>query len=140
MWVVASALVVLGSGVSCGRSDHEGSADPVRLMTSTPPSWTSDPASATERERVLELHLEDVRRALTEGRTRQAGELLAAVLRELEADSRSHVALDPRAAATFEAVRRTADRWQAGVHSGVDEQRSILGRLQEEARRLLGPT
>jgi hypothetical protein len=135
---VASALVLV-SGASCGRSAHDGTSEPVRVLLPTPPSWAASAESPTEREDVLELHLDEVRRALTEGRTRRAGELLAAALRELESDSRSRVALDPRAAATFEAVRRTADRWQAGVRSGAEEQRSVLQRLEEEAHRLLGP-
>lgn len=135
----ASALVVLATGASCGRRARDGRAERPHLTPAVPPSWTSGPASATGRERVLELHLDEVGRALTEGRTQRAGQLLAEALRELEADSGSHVALDPRAAATFEAVRRAADRWQAGVRPGGDEQRSVIGELREEARRLLGP-
>lgn len=95
--------------------------------------------SGTPTTSSLHQELAAVEQALDGGETREAGRLLAGTLRNVEGDiASSHARLDPSSAETFEAVRRTADRWQAGVPSSSSDARVLLSSLERQAGRVLG--
>lgn len=118
--------VVSALGPSGCRGGHD--ASPAR-------GEASDPALAA-----IERELAAVAGAFDGGETREAGRLLAGTLRDVEGNIASaRRGLDVDAAETFEAVRRAADRWQAGVPSSDSDAHALLSRLEDQAERILDP-